>query len=156
MFKPMDQDRFPQRKSPRVPNFDYASPNYYFVTICTYGKTCILGNAPKLSTLGQIVANCIVKIPEHFPHVTVDKWVVMPNHIHAILILRGNSNLSTIIGQFKSAATKQIHQIRPDLTIWQSSYHDHIIRNETDYQRIWSYIDNNPLKWAEDCFYDPK
>lgn len=155
MFDSDEELRFPQRKSPRIPNFDYASPHYYFITICTKGKACIFGVPAKLSALGEVTRDCLLQIPAHFPTVTIDKWVVMPNHIHAIIILNGSTNLSTVIGQFKSAVTKKLHQADPTLTIWQVSYHDHIIRNEADYQRIWTYIDNNPLKWEEDCFHDP-
>ena len=147
--------RFPQRKSPRIPNFDYTSPNYYFITICAKEKACIFGSPARLSALGNIARDCLLQIPTHFPTVTVDKWVVMPNHIHAILILNGGANLSAVMGQFKSAVTKQLHQTNPAAAVWQGSYHDHVIRNEADYQRIWTYIDNNPLKWAEDCFHDP-
>ena len=143
------------RKNPRIRNYDYSSPNYYFVTICTREKACIFGMPEKPSAFGKIVSECLSQISKHFPNVTVDKWVVMPNHIHAIFILHGGTNLSSAVGQFKSSVTRQIHQNDPRVSVWQASYHDHIIRNEADYQRIWSYIDNNPQQWAEDCFYEP-
>ena len=155
MIDPVDLSRFPQRKNPRISHFDYANPNYYFITICTWEKSCIFGSQAKPSAFGQIASACLSNISEHFPNVTVDKWVVMPNHIQAIIILHGGTNLSSVVGQFKSAVTKQIHLQDPDLTVWQTSYRDHIIRNEADYQRIWTYIDNNPQKWAQDCFYEP-
>ena len=156
MFDSLEDSRFPQRKSPRIPNFDYTASNYYFITICTNGKACIFGPPTNLSALGKIVRDCLLQIPSHFPSVSLDKWVVMPNHIHAIIILNGGTNLTSVVGLFKSSVAKEVHKTSPNLTVWQTSFHDHIIRNEADYQRIWSYIDNNPFKWTEDCFHDPK
>jgi len=78
----------------------------------------------------------------------------MPNHIHGIIDIQGGSvKLSTILGLYKSAVTKEIHEFYPDMKLWQTSFHDHVIRNEKGYKRIWNYIDTNPVKWLEDCFY---
>lgn len=152
-----DADRFPVRKRTRMEGFDYASNNYYFVTICTCEKKCFFGQPAGLSRMGHIASECLKEIPEHFPEVAIDKWVVMPNHIHAIVVLTDNyANLSTVIGQYKSAVTKRIRAFCPNVHVWQASFHDHVIRNQADYERIWIYIEGNPSRWMDDCFYSPK
>ena len=153
---PYDNDRFPVRKNPRLKHFDYASHNYYFVTICTHDKMCLFGSSEKRSHAGKVAEDCLQEISRHFPGVTVEKWVVMPNHIHAILILPGGgTNLSAIVGQYKAAVTKAVRTHSPGIQVWQSSFHDHVIRNQADYERIWLYIDTNPARWMDDCFYTP-
>ena len=98
------------------------------------------------------------KIGEKYETVMLDKYVIMPNHIHMILILKSmESNgramraptISAIINQFKGYVTKQI-----GFSIWQKLFYDHIIRDEAEYKRIWQYIDENPAKWADDCYYN--
>ena len=155
MSKYEDADRFHNRKHPRLKQYDYATPNYYFVTICTWEKSCIFGMPERANSLGCIAERAIENIPVHFQGVSVDKYVIMPNHIHAILVLEGETNLATVIGQYKSAVTKEIHVWNPHMKVWQTSFHDHIIRNQEDYARIWAYIDTNPARWMEDCFYTP-
>ena len=150
-------DRFPQRKSPRMKAFDYRSPNCYFVTICTKGKACLFDNPAWLSSYGRIARECMEAIPAHCPGVTVDQLVVMPNHVHAIIILHSSSlSLSTVVGSYKSAASRKIRATSPALTVWQASFHDHVIRNGEDYERIWNYIYTNPARWLDDCFYTPE
>lgn len=152
-----DADRFPVRKRTRMKGFDYASNNYYFVTICTHNKKCLFGWPGKLSLMGCAASKCLQEIPKHFPEAVIDKWVVMPNHIHAIVVLSNHhTNLSSVVGQYKSAVTKCIRAFCPDAQVWQKSFHDHIIRNQADYERIWLYIEGNPSRWMEDCFYIPQ
>ena len=94
---------------------------------------------------------CISKV---FPGVVVDKYVVMPNHIHAIIVLKEHGvGLSTVIGQYKTAVTRKIRSAAPNMIVWQRSFHDHIIRNQKSYELIWSYIDSNPYRWKEDLFF---
>ena len=152
----------PRRKPNRLPYYDYTSPGYYFVTICTADRKCLLGqvipgdpNTPALvqySSWGRITADTIAEIPDHYSGVDVDHYVVMPNHVHMILVLRDQPgqppSVSKIIQQFKRAVSMRIG--RP---IWQLRFHDHVIRNEADYQQIWQYIENNPAKWAMDRYY---
>ena len=84
----------------------------------------------------------------------MDKYIIMPNHIHAIIVLEdGARNLSTIIGQYKSYVTRCIHKLDPRLEVWQSSYHDHVIRDQQGYEQIWNYIDGNLQKWQDDCYF---
>ena len=149
-----NNNRFPTRRHPRMKHYDYSTPNYYFVTICTKDKNCIFGNPGQLNTLGQIARDRLLETSVHFPEVAVDKYVVMPNHVHAILILRQQDvKLTTVIGQYKAAVTRQARKVVPGMDIWQTSFHDHVIRSQRSYEKIWLYIEGNPAKWQEDCFY---
>ena len=148
-----------KRKSPRIAGYDYSTPNYYFITICTHKKTCIFGSPSNLNQYGKIAEDYLLKIPEIHPTVRLDKYVVMPNHIHGIFIIekpeheQALQDLSVILGQYKMSVTKKIRMRNPEMTVWQRSFHDHVIRNQAGYEKIWMYIENNPIKWEEDCFY---
>ncbi len=149
----------PTRKPTRIPGFDYASEHYYFATICTYEKKCIFGAMGNLNLLGKIAERELQEVDGHYQGVHIDKMVIMPNHVHAIIAIGCENkdiaypNLSTIVGQHKSGVTRKIREIIPGLTVWQRSYYDHIIRNRADYEKIWNYIDGNPRKWMDDCYY---
>lgn len=152
-----DNVEFAKRKSPRISDYNYSKPNYYFITICTENKKCIFGKAGNINQYGTIVKKCIEKISGIYPQIMVDKYVIMPNHIHMILVIHSVDNLVSIthiVGQFKMSVSKEIRKKNPDMKVWQRSFHDHIIRNERSYQKIWEYIENNPIKWEEDCFYN--
>ena len=147
-------DRFPKRASPRMGWYDYSTPGYYFVTICTKEKSRIFGEPGSLNDAGCIAQQILEEIPNHFTGVKVDKFVVMPNHIHVILVLEdGKTKLSDVIGQYKSAVTRKLRKTGWNQKIWQTSFHDHVIRDQMGYERIWAYIDTNPIRWKEDCFY---
>jgi REP element-mobilizing transposase RayT len=147
-------DRFPKRKNPRLKQYDYATANFYFVTICTNEKKCIFGSPDNLNSFGKFAKEGLQLIKKHFTTVEIDQFVVMPNHIHAIIILSANSvKLTTVVGSYKSYVTKKIHQLDPKMKVWQVSFHDHVIRNQQAYETIWNYIEYNPMKWEEDCFY---
>lgn len=154
----------PKRKPNRLPNFDYSTPGAYFITICTKDRQNLfwldVGASiarPQLTTWGKITADSICDIPKHYHAISVDHYVVMPNHIHLLLQINTDTDgrpmvaptISRVIQQLKGIVTKQIGQ-----PIWQKLYHDHVIRGEKDYLKIWEYIENNPLKWEEDCFYE--
>ena len=156
----------PQRKPNRLPNFDYSTPGAYFVTICTKDKKCIFWDnvgasiarpqEVRLSPSGKIVEAVINEIPKRYPAISVDCYTVMPNHIHLLLQIRTDRDgrpmvaptISVVVQQLKGAATKRIGE-----SVWQKLFHDHVVRNEQDYLKIWEYIDNNPARWLEDCFY---
>lgn len=145
---------FCTRKSPRIPQYDYSSNNYYFITLCTHGKKCIFWERQEMNQLGVIVKQHIDNIGLHHNGVIVDKYVVMPNHIHMIVALQeSNISVNYLVALFKTGVTKQIREQYPEMQIWQRSFHDHIIRNQADYERIWFYIDTNPQRWDKDCFY---
>ena len=150
---------FYSRKSNRLPGYDYSSENYYFLTICTHNKQCIFGKPKELNALGEIAKECIEEIPRIYSSLKVDHYIVMPNHIHMILVLEYlDSNdlhleIPKIIGQYKMAVSKKIHKIFPNLIVWQRSFHDHIIRSQQAYEKIWNYVEYNDQKWEDDCFY---
>ena len=149
-----DSQRFPFRKNPRMKGYDYSTPNYYFVTICTWQKQHLFGQAGNLNVYGELAKQGLQEIESHFPSVKVEHFVVMPNHVHAILILQEqNVSLSVVIGQYKAYVTKAIRKYLPDYHVWQSSFHDHVIRNQKSYEQIWLYIDANPINWEKDCFF---
>ena len=161
----------PKRKPNRLPHFDYSTPGAYFLTICIEGKRRILGHivgggafdAPhiQLTHIGQIVRKYI-ESANRIPGITVDKYAIMPNHIHLILFVDGtfadgtskapspaNAAIPHFVGTLKRFCHRDVGE-----RIFQRSYHDHVIRGEKDYLKIWEYIDTNPAKWNEDCFYE--
>lgn len=109
-----------------------------------------------LSAQGEIVDNAIQNIAKRYPAVAVDRYAVMPNHIHLLLQIHTDCDgkampvppISIVIQQMKGYVTKQL-----GYSVWQKLFHDHVIRNQRDYEKIWRYIEGNPMKWAEDCFY---
>lgn len=150
------------RKNIRLAGYDYSSPNGYFITICTRKKQKLFWRVgascarPVLSKYGETVSEELLRLSAVYENVELDKAVIMPNHVHMILKLKesGRAQLaptvSHIVQQFKGAVTKQVR-----MPIWQKGFYDHIIRDEADYLRIWQYIDTNPAKWQEDCYYTP-
>lgn len=156
----------PKRKRQRLTDYDYSTPGYYFVTICTYQKQHLLSvikpgdNSGKcensLTALGEIIQETLDSIPERFSNVKIDKSVVMPNHLHAIIVIEDGGNtksLSDIVCAFKSLAVNRCRKNGFSYPLFQSSFHDHIIRSQKDYEMIWLYIHSNPLNWQKDCFY---
>ena len=143
------------RKSPIIPEFDYSQENYYFITICTKDRNCLFGSVQEKNWIGQLAESHILQIPEHFSNVSVDIYVVMPNHIHMILVLQssGEANVEQIIGQYKSGVSREVRKKIPDMQLWQRSFHDHVIRNQRAYEKIWLYILGNPDCWHKNCFF---
>ena len=160
-----------ERKPLRLEEYDYDCPGRYFITVCTkerhqilwepcrlsemrVGADALIGPQIRLSEIGTVVQKIIESMEN------VEKYVIMPNHIH--MILRIDQSEQGPMGA--SAPTKKvpmtIRYLKRAVTrecgfsIWQRSYHDHIIRSETDYLRIWEYIDTNPAKWREDRYYE--
>jgi putative transposase len=153
----------PQRRSPRLKGYDYAQMGAYFITICCYQRFHLFGQINdgnmQLSDEGQIALERWFALPQHHSNIDLDVFVVMPNHIHGVIILletSPTSTLGTIIGSYKSSVTRHIRQAihAPDLMIWQARYHDHIIRNPADLERIREYVVYNPMRWESDIFYD--
>ena len=142
------------RKNPRLKEYDYTLGGYYFITICTKAKAHYFGEIREekiiYNDIGKLAYKNIEELESIYKSIKIDKFVVMPNHIHMILIIKKETTLCIprIIKQYKEWITKEIKQ-----SIWQKSYYDHIIRNEKDYLRIWKYIDENILKWNLDKYY---
>lgn len=141
----------------RLSNWDYTSPGMYFVTIVTKNNRSFFGRVEhgctRYSPLGQLVCETWRRIPSHFKNSTLDEFVIMPNHIHGIIILENDNvaSLSTIVGSFKSAVTKMANRKSSCLRFtWLPRFYDHIIRNDNDLIRIKKYIQDNPLKWDID------
>ena len=170
-----------RRKSMRLKGYDYATEGAYFLTICTHEKNCFFGSIVNsemvLSQAGQIAQSCWLEIPVHFPHVELDYFVIMPNHIHGIITIgaaekshipkseklaenygsstpKGTSKaVGTIVRGFKIGVTKWFRLNSNVLNVWQRNYHDHIIRDERSLTGIREYIQNNPLQWDIDKYH---
>lgn len=148
------------RKHTRLPVYDYSTPGRYFVTMCTDFMQSIFGDitdgSMRLNEFGTIAHNCWEEVPTHFPEAELDFFQVMPNHVHAILLLGDRSHkLGHIIGSYKAAVTKRIHELpgNSGITVWERSFYDHIIRDEDSLRQIRRYITNNPLKWELDRYH---
>ena len=152
---------FSTRKSPRLKGFDYSFPTAYFITICTHEKVCLFGQPERLNRWGEIADRCVGQISVHYSCVTIEKHVVMPNHVHMLLFVDFSKlpdeqlrpNITSIVGKYKAAVSREIHRIDPAIKVWQRSFHDHIPRSEKALEDIWHYIDDNPRKWDLDRFY---
>lgn len=168
MFDTND-NKYPKRKPTRLQGFDYDTTGAYFITICTENRQKILSSIvgegsplPQLSHCGKIADKWIRALPEKYKEISVDSYVIMPNHIHLMLIAimddnRNNSStaITAVIGWLKYQITKEINEKQNTIgqKIFQRSFHDHIIRNLEDYKEISKYIYENPFHWLDDCFY---
>ena len=164
------------RRSVRLRGYDYAQGGGYFVTTCVAQKRCVFGNIEnnqmRLSVYGKFVKECWLAITEHYPHVILDEYVIMPNHFHGILIINASGraqhaaplhatcnvpaqSLGAIVRSFKSATTRCVnihrtaHRLSP-VKVWQRNYYERIVRDETELDSIRRYIIENPLNWTED------
>ncbi len=148
----------PSRKHPRLKNYDYSHCGCYHITICVKNRKPILSriicaNSPAgrsrthLSRIGRMVEQYIQNIPNVYRGISLDKYVIMPNHIHLLLSLDSEASVSvpTVVRSLKRMVTRELGE-----SIWQDSFYDVVIRNDTMYQCEWAYIDTNPDKWAED------
>ena len=159
------------RRSIRLKEYDYSRPGAYFVTVCTHNRECLFGTVTDgkmiSSAMGHIVSSCWHDLPAHYPHVELDAFVVMPNHIHGIIILRHPDNvgaglkpaptgkrhgLPEIVRAFKtfSARRANVALITPGMHLWQRNYYEHVIRGEHDQNEVREYITNNPAGWDRD------
>ena len=163
-----DSVELPKRNPNRIRGFDYSQNGAYFVTICTQNRQRILSKivgtpvpgcpqapCPELLSYGKIADKYIRQMNTFYDHLSVDKYVIMPDHIHFLISIheqvghpgRGvptprTSVVARFVGTFKRFCNKEYGQ-----NIWQARYYDHVIRNQQDYDGIWEYIDNNPRKW---------
>ena len=153
-------ETLPSRKNIRLEQYDYSSPGAYFITLCTHNRKKLFWSGRRgelrspadieLSAIGQLVEHEIQIMNTTYTAVQVEKYCIMPDHIHLILSIQTDTSgrtqfaptISRVIKQFKGSITKQIGQ-----AIWQKSFYDHGIRNQADYNEIWEYIENNPLKY---------
>lgn len=153
----------PRRRNLRLTGYDYSQPGVYFVTICILGRACLLGtmgeSRMRLNELGSIITSCWHDLPSRYPHVSLDAFVVMPNHIHGIISagaglprLSPGPTLGNILGYFKYQSTKRINEFRktPGAQLWQRNFFEHIIRDDNSLNRIREYITFNPQRWHLD------
>ncbi len=176
----------PYRKPNRLKGYKYNQNGAYFITICVQNRINLLGDAVgvgfsvphkiRLTEQGKIAEQYVLKIPLIYPNAAVDRYVIMPNHVHILLSIidltdcQGSGtedarahdvthtalSAGSIIGWYKHETTKEINSLMDNgiIKIWQRSFHDHIIRNENDYLKIMEYIDTNPQRWKDDCFFN--
>jgi putative transposase len=162
-------------RSIRLQGYDYAQAGAYFVTICTQNRECFFGEIVdgemQLSEIGKVAEECWRAIPNHFSNVALDVFVVMPNHVHGVVMIttvgRGTAcrapttdrfghpvanSLPTVIRSFKSAVTRRISTLlnTTGISVWQRNYYEHVIRNEEELLSLRRYIVDNPLQWALD------
>ncbi|MBI3159704.1 MAG: transposase [Chloroflexi bacterium] len=179
----MSNDSVLNRKSLRLNDFDYTSANAYFVTACAQGRAALFSRVVdglvEVSAAGEIVQTVWEELPQYYPNIELDEFVVMPNHVHGILWIvepKGSvandvgaqhaaplrtmpkltpGSLGAIVRSLKSACTKRINEMNgvTCVRIWQRSYYDHIIRNDDDLYNTRRYIRENPLKWELDEYH---
>ncbi len=149
------QKNLPRRKHTRLNYYDYSKEGYYFITICIKNRLELLGNIEnsnciKLTKEGEIVHKYIREIEQIYEKIKIDEYVIMPNHIHMIIIIKENERItiSKLIQQYKGRVTKEL-----GYSIWQKLFYEHIIRTEKDYYVIKEYIINNILNWKKDIYY---
>lgn len=145
----------PNRKPNRICDYDYSQNGAYFITICTQNRRKILSQIvgdgfPVPKPCGSIAEEFIHQISNKYPAVSVDKYVIMPDHIHMLLRIAPPPTLGTVIGWYKYQVSKQINSrfVQQGERIFQRSYYDHVIRNQRDFDEVWEYIKNNPRKCA--------
>ena len=149
----------------RIPDWDYRRDGAYFITICTKNRIHFFGEINQrkmiLSEIGKIAEECWLKIEGHFPNVHLRKYVVMPDHIHGIIVIDksisvgsdlllkenrfqniGSQSISTIVGSFKSAVSRKSREINP-VFAWHPRFHDRVIRSSVELDRIENYISKN-------------
>jgi putative transposase len=159
------------RRSPRLHGYNYAENGAYFVTICTHNRASLFGEvvegSAKLNPYGQVVDQCWHDLRLHYSGVELDEFVVMPNHVHGIVVITGGDvgeglrpsptknkqhGLPELIRAFKSFSARKINELRgtSGTSVWQRSYYEHIIRNENSLAKVRQYIQLNPLNWELD------
>jgi putative transposase len=150
-----DPSTLPKRKHPRLKEFDYCQLGSYFVTICVKGHAHMPLKI-HLSIIGVVANDVIQNTSSSYNNVSIENYVIMPNHIHLLVTIlprsldtddpnSKNISLNTVIRSVKTMVTKNVGH-----SVWQDSFYDHIIRDDTDYQNVWDYIEANPYKWQED------
>ena len=169
---------YQKRKNPRLQGYDYNAPGAYFLTLCTENRRCLLArivgtgvlDGPQivLSPYGKIAEKYIRQLQAFYTHLSVEAYVIMPNHIHLLLLVKENGPSGTPVPTSLSAAShtaqnaaiprfvstlKRFCNKEYGQNIWQARFYDHIIRNQADFRQHLQYIQENPLKWEMDKLY---
>ena len=158
----------PKRKHPRLKEYDYSTPGAYFITICTHNRKCLLSNivgrglAPaeiQYTQYGEIAREQLLSLENRYPNLKIDQYVIMPNHIHAILILNETAGASPrptimdVVSAYKSLTTRACKKAQSIDKLFQTSFYEHVICGREDYLEIAEYIMNNPKQWELDTLY---
>ncbi len=153
------------RRSIRLKNYDYTEAGAYFITICAHNQKCTFGtgessepthtsNPISINKSGEIVRDTWEDLVNHNTGIELDAFVVMPNHVHGIIVIDGmiQCPLPEIVRQLKTFSARRINKMRgtPGIQVWQRNYYEHVIRGEEDLKILREYIDNNPAKWQLD------
>jgi len=154
------------RRSIRLRGYDYTQAGLYFITLCTQGHVCLFGNVAneqmELNAAGRMIDTAWDQLPDHCPHAQIDTYVVMPNHVHAVIVLLPTDgvamlSLADVVRRFKTFTTRQyVVGVKRDGwpvftgRLWQRNYHEHIIRSERSLNKIRQYIADNPAQWSHD------
>ena len=156
------------RRTIRLKGYDYSQPGAYLVTICVWQRECLFGDVIDeemvLSEYGRIVEECWYELPEHYPYLELDAFVIMPNHVHIVIMITGTvgaglkpaltkrHGIPEIIRALKTFSARSINIIRntQGRPVWQRNYYEHVIRNKSELFKIRQYIQNNPLSWFLD------
>ena len=180
----MNEGQIPGRRSIRLKGYDYSQGGGYFITIVTLWRECLFGKIVsgemQVNDLGRIVEECFQAIPQHYSHAEIGPVVVMPNHMHGIVMIYTNlqgdasenhgtipivgarhaspllprgtlpGSLGAIVGSFKSSVSRRAGRELNSGNIWQRNYYEHILRDQHDYERIANYIAANPTNWGID------
>jgi REP element-mobilizing transposase RayT len=130
--------------------YDYSSAAYYFVTLVTLGRALLFEDARHRT----IADDTWRWMTDHHSYVGLDKYVIMPNHVHGIVVIkrRAPKSLSRLIGAFKTVSTRRINELHgtSGRTVWQRGFYERIVRNERELNAIRQYVIDNPVRWAED------
>lgn len=156
------------RKQYRYPEYDYSQPGYYFVTICTHKKVSSFGaihnEEMHLNRIGEIALTVWTSLPQRFTGIMLDKFVIMPNHIHGIVqfidVVKYAMNkegkklaLGNVISTFKGAVSYQARRAADEDFAWQSRFYESIIKSDQGLEAIRTYIANNPSNWHKDTLF---
>ena len=165
MNKNYSKNKISKRKPTRLREFDYISNGAYFVTICTKNKKMLFDLSNENSIANKMIENSFITVLNQYENVDSPIFVVMPNHFHAIITItkadkESAPTISNIVQEFKRLSTiNYIKMVKNgllpefDKSIWQRSFHDHIIRNNQDYNEIYKYVSENPMRWEFDSLY---
>jgi putative transposase len=167
----MKMDPLHNRHSIRLRDYDYTQPGAYFITVCAHERACLFGDIAdgemRLNEYGRVATECWNDLPKHYSHIELDAFVVMPNHVHGIIVLTDvvvgaglrpapttpkHHGLPEIVRAFKSFSARRINEGRntSGIPVWQRNYYEHVVRGESELNTIRHYIVNNSLRWADD------
>ena len=166
----------PKRRSIRLRGYDYSTPGAYFITACTHDRLLLFGRVVNdkmaANRLGAVVEDCWSKLPDHYENVALDAFILMPNHIHGVIIIGDGTadvgaglqpafpaavgsrrpGVPEIVRAFQTFSARRINEMRGSTgtPVWQRGFYDHVIRGERELDRVRTYIMDNPRRWSED------